>query len=829
MSSVTTPLNGNNKPVGGNASAAGDNSKPKRRAPRTQYHYVYGSILPDNATTTDMPSSSHNTLDSIGELSALISDQDSLIGESLIPTDDESGAMPPSRFGSDSDFPHLLVTSSNGQRPSRLEPLGHGKNGHTNRLKGKWYNRWRQFQPVFFWVLIVVTALLITGLVAVIFFPNSPLADTAAQVATGHDLPYLVPWTRVHRASYNDSVESIINMNLWDTSMVRNDGKSFLSFPLPTGAFWTNFILKNTAGDDESDLSYPVTVYPYAYKWSDTELQLSYPRQHRRTTATEIHDDFVADLRMSTVEPCNRRYIAAFDPLSVTLKYETDNKGTFTAYLVQGSPYWTVEFEDVAPVLTALSTFAAVTCPKDADLEALGVIVGDGSDNDATRRRRLRYGVCTQTDVSSSGARETTLQGVQFILQTQEGLVFYIFASEPLTWTFDDMTSRRALKATERFTGVLRIALVPTNAMLTSSSTGSTTSSSSSLQTTLYSDSSLKSTGLARLIYHARVYPIGASVSWSFATNGGSGAGLGSNSAAFLAEHLASQAVSELTQAVTGGNSMDSSSKNNTNNLSNATSTSNQSSTRTSSDDTTISSSSPDRIASLTFDFKLQSFTKSSSATDQKKLLMLALPHHARNLSPNALLDNDKFDLSFDCIKGTLKPVLGSTWSFNIALPTFGLDGDHGATKNIDTVLRQSTVATTILENLQKDVELNLPTNSENVYGYGKQTARMAQLLHVGMRLRQALPTPTMDTNATSETLTWSKSQSKALNMTIEQAQQRLKASLESFFTGNVSDLLVYDLDFGGIVSVNGLLDPQADFGNGRYNDHHFHYGYIVS
>ena len=36
---------------------------------------------------------------------------------------------------------------------------------------------------------------------------------------------------------------------------------------------------------------------------------------------------------------------------------------------------------------------------------------------------------------------------------------------------------------------------------------------------------------------------------------------------------------------------------------------------------------------------------------------------------------------------------------------------------------------------------------------------------------------------------------------------------------------LVYDTSLGGILSKEGMKDPYSDFGNGRYNDHHFHYG----
>jgi endo-1,3(4)-beta-glucanase len=39
---------------------------------------------------------------------------------------------------------------------------------------------------------------------------------------------------------------------------------------------------------------------------------------------------------------------------------------------------------------------------------------------------------------------------------------------------------------------------------------------------------------------------------------------------------------------------------------------------------------------------------------------------------------------------------------------------------------------------------------------------------------------------------------------------------------------MFFDENLGGLVSSDGLRDSGADFGNGRYNDHHFHYGYLL-
>lgn len=41
-------------------------------------------------------------------------------------------------------------------------------------------------------------------------------------------------------------------------------------------------------------------------------------------------------------------------------------------------------------------------------------------------------------------------------------------------------------------------------------------------------------------------------------------------------------------------------------------------------------------------------------------------------------------------------------------------------------------------------------------------------------------------------------------------------------------DLLVYDKTWGGVVTKDGLNDQNADFGNGWYNDHTYHYGYLL-
>ena len=61
-----------------------------------------------------------------------------------------------------------------------------------------------------------------------------------------------------------------------------------------------------------------------------------------------------------------------------------------------------------------------------------------------------------------------------------------------------------------------------------------------------------------------------------------------------------------------------------------------------------------------------------------------------------------------------------------------------------------------------------------------------------------------------------------------QQARDRVKPYIEGWLGGTNGDKLVYEQVWGGVCISNGLNDHNADFGNGMYNDHHFHYGYHI-
>lgn len=173
----------------------------------------------------------------------------------------------------------------------------------------------------------------------------------------------------------------------------------------------------------------------------------------------------------------------------------------------------------------------------------------------------------------------------------------------------------------------------------------------------------------------------------------------------------------------------------------------------------------------------------SSAPTGSGQLLMYAMQHHLPWLQspsyPGATIPT---------LRGQMKAVLGSTWTLSIPLPTVSWNNVNPIASN-----RVSAITTA----LATDKNF-VPTVSDPYFG-GKQLAKAARLALIADQLG----------DTTSRNL--------LLN--------NLKPVINAYLTGAS---LRYDTAWGGIVSTPGLSNQDADFGNGRYNDHHFHYGYAI-
>ena len=720
-------------------------------------------------------------------------------------------------------------------------------------------------------IVIVAGLLLLTTILAIIM-SNSSGWWSSSNGASSDDVSVTttlaIPFPKVDRAAYGDPAEKIVDTTLFDPRLlgtpssqsqggdeeskepgnttstrlrhlaaVKNiqSATSLLKVPFPTGAFWTNLVLKSTT---DNGLSYPIFAYPYGYKWSASKLLTSYPPLRRKIDSKSIRDVFQPDLTFGSAEEVLMRHVVSFDPLSVSVRFlnseHQERTSYWESYIVRGSPYVTIKYRAATPMISPLSNFKSVMCPRDdsgnyKDTPTINKAqVGTfpqatKSKNDTSGNQRLldsaggTWGVCSMKSGGEPQA-DVTLTGVQFLFQTQENLTWLVFASSPITLIYD-AAGRRTVKSSKPFTGVLRFALVPPPV----DDDGIASAGSSGIHDSVQLSAS---SGVKRLIYHASIYPVAGHVAWEFQkeTTLGGKSNLNQALSSVVGDGISS--IGSTIGTIASG------------------------------------STSSNKYATVKFEYDILSMSDTAQqSTDRSslksQLLMLALPHHADQMS-TGLLKGDQFDLGYQCIKGMMQPVVGDSWQYQEALPALGFDDD-------ETLLGLSTMDDTIrdsiLDQVKKDLVRVLPAFDENVYGFGKQTARLAQLVHIGHML--SLPSANTKSKANNEEEGKDKNSAHPAPGFVEDGLDSLRKYVCTFLRDGQKDKLFFDSKFGGMVTKDGLEDTQADFGNGRFNvrfllnvtifplfgimsrsigksltqhpssfllqkDHHFHYGYLL-
>jgi len=106
-----------------------------------------------------------------------------------------------------------------------------------------------------------------------------------------------------------------------------------------------------------------------------------------------------------------------------------------------------------------------------------------------------------------------------------------------------------------------------------------------------------------------------------------------------------------------------------------------------------------------------------------------------------------------------------------------------------------------IAKNLIREIPLIPPTASD-AYGFGKQIQRIATMALL------------------------------ADNLGIADARKNavsvMQAALTPWLAATNDNPLSYATTYGGVVTLKSLDTFASDFGSGWYNDHHFHYGYVI-
>ncbi|MEK8023941.1 MAG: glycosyl hydrolase [Candidatus Hydrogenedentota bacterium] len=171
-------------------------------------------------------------------------------------------------------------------------------------------------------------------------------------------------------------------------------------------------------------------------------------------------------------------------------------------------------------------------------------------------------------------------------------------------------------------------------------------------------------------------------------------------------------------------------------------------------------------------------------------LMMMALPHHLSRIHDRLLPVT-----SPRTIRGTMTAVEGDTWHMHYSLKPIGWASSRPVKPERVAEIRSA---------LAKDAAATTYSGAanENAYFGGKELARTARLITIARELG--------DENV------------------IRDLAKSLLPHVESWLDATGPAPLVYDRTWGGVASNRGILDRHADFGAGYYNDHHFHYGYIL-
>jgi endo-1,3(4)-beta-glucanase len=179
--------------------------------------------------------------------------------------------------------------------------------------------------------------------------------------------------------------------------------------PYPTGAFWTNFVIKNGDG--------AIPIYPYGVKAVEAGFQVSYGASRRIITTEVITDWFMNDLQISTTQSYLSRAVESYDNVSVTMGYKTNGNGKFRGYFVKGSPYVTVYFDGTTPLISS---------PVSKIIAVDSKIVKDST-------------------------------GTQYIVTLGNYQKWFVYCSESVVFTWKDNT----LTAAGPIHGIVRVAILP--------------------------------------------------------------------------------------------------------------------------------------------------------------------------------------------------------------------------------------------------------------------------------------------------------------------------------------------------------------------------------
>jgi endo-1,3(4)-beta-glucanase len=238
---------------------------------------------------------------------------------------------------------------------------------------------------------------------------------------------------------------------------------------------------------------------------------------------------------------------------------------------------------------------------------------------------------------------------------------------------------------------------------------------------------------------------------------------------------------------------------------------------------------------------------RSTTGSGHDKLLMFALPHHQESLKNSSAANIT--DQCMNTFHGSTCLVSGSIWS---------MTEDMGDPMSF-TAPRppEPDSITALADALSDDIHYELSDNmlrgAADTYFSGKILARLGRVIVIASEMNKLASGDIEDgmyTDVDDDSLSLSMEAAAAADLPsdddIADAVEQLKRGVEIWINGKAEAPYIYDRNWGGIVNCGctyhgegdkgicnntfpecpALVDVNEDFGNGYYNDHHFHYGY---
>ncbi len=246
--------------------------------------------------------------------------------------------------------------------------------------------------------------------------------------------------------------------------------------------------------------------------------------------------------------------------------------------------------------------------------------------------------------------------------------------------------------------------------------------------------------------------------------------------------------------------------------------------------------------ATVRLDWDVQDMKKSKSGTADNELFMYALPHHLTRM------EGDKWmpwsaNFCHTSLIGSTCAVTGSTWDLEENLPIASFRSPRPPLVEALPAIAQA---------LRKDISYQIPENFQrgagDTYFSGKVLARLGRVLLIHEELEDLCNGIARGYDLTDEEKLAYMNACVDITLPsddeINKAVDMLRSSVEVWINGTAEAQFAYDSGWGGVINCgciwNGAgCDDNLDdcpatreqglnFGNGFYNDHHFHYGYHV-